>query len=105
MDRIDDESFGFDYPSFADELVGREPFQGLEAAAEVVCGDEALEMGAELIVVVVVEAFDRRVLDRSVHALDLTVGPRMPGLCEPMFDAVRLAGSIERMPTPPGCQA
>lgn len=57
---FDDESFGLTCPLFADELVGREPFQCLEAAAEVVGIDEACEMISELIVVVVMEAFDRR---------------------------------------------
>jgi len=57
MDWIYDESFGFYCPSFADELVGREPLQRLETAAEVVSGDEALEVGSELIVVVIVGAF------------------------------------------------
>jgi transposase len=51
MDRIDDESLWFYCPSFADEFVGREPLERLEAAAEVICGNEALEMGSELIVV------------------------------------------------------
>jgi hypothetical protein len=50
VNRIDDESFGFDCSSFVDELVGREAFQGLEAVAKVVGGYEALEMDSELIV-------------------------------------------------------
>lgn len=36
---------------------------------------EAGEMAAELFVAVVVKAFDGRLLDRAVHALDLAVGP------------------------------
>ena len=91
-------------PLFADELVGREPLQCLETAAEVVGMDEACEMISELIVVVVMEAFDRRLLDRTVHPLDLSVGPWMLGLRQSVFDAVGLAGSIERMPVPHGCR-
>lgn len=34
-------------------------------------------MSAQLIVIVIVEALDGRVLDGSVHPLDLTVGPGM----------------------------
>jgi hypothetical protein len=49
MDRIDDESSWFYCPTFADEFVGREPLQDLETEAEVICGNEALEMGSELI--------------------------------------------------------
>jgi hypothetical protein len=32
---------------------------------------------------------DGRFLDRAVHALDLTIGPRMLDLGQPMFDAIR----------------
>ena len=35
------------------------------------------------------------VLDGSVHALDLTVGPRMPGLGKTMVDVVLGAGVFE----------
>lgn len=54
--------------------------------------------------VVVVEALDRRLLYGAVHALDLAVGPWMLWLCQPVFDIVGLAGSIERMPAPHGCR-
>ena len=36
-------------------------------------------------------------LDRSVHALDLAVGPRMPGLGQSMVDVVLGAGILERV--------
>ena len=60
VDWIDYELFGLTGPLFADELVEREPLQCLETAAEVVGIDEGCEMISELIVVVVMEAFDRR---------------------------------------------
>ena len=104
MDRVDDESFRFYCPSFADELVGREPLQGVETTAEVIRGDEALKRGSELIVVVIVEALDGRVPYGAVHALDLAVGPWMLRLCQPVFDIVGLAGSIERMTAPDSCR-
>ena len=44
------------------------------------------EIPTELIVVLVVEAFDRRVLDGSVHSFDLVVGPGMTRFCQTMFD-------------------
>ena len=73
MDWIEFESLWFDFPSFADELVGRESFEGLQSPSEIVRADEVREMPAELIMAVVVVAFDGRVLDGSVHPFDLTV--------------------------------
>lgn len=43
----------------------------------------------------VMEAFDGRFLDGAVHPLDLTVGPRVVRLGEPMFDIVGLADHVE----------
>ena len=81
---------------------GVSPSQCLETA-EVTYGNEALEMGSELVMVVIVEALDGRVLDGAVHALDLAVGPWMLGLCQPVFDIVGLASAIERMTAPHSC--
>ena len=41
------------------------------------------------------EALDRRILDRSVHALDLAVGPGMLGLDKTMVDIGLGAGIFE----------
>ena len=41
------------------------------APTEVVCVDEVREMAAELVVIVVVEAFHRCILDGAVHPFDL----------------------------------
>lgn len=43
----------------------------------------------------VVEAFDGCFLDRVVHPLDLTVGPRVVRLGEAVFDVVCLADHVE----------
>ena len=43
----------------------------------------------------VVEAFDGRLLDRAVHSLDLTVGPRVVGFGEAVLDVVCLADHVE----------
>ena len=95
MDWIDDESIRLCSPSFADELVGREPFEGLQSAAEIIGVDEVLEMAAQLVVVVIVEAFDGCFLDGSVHALDLSVGPGMLDLGEPVLDLMLAADTVE----------
>ena len=74
MERVCPKAFRLGGPCPADSLVGGQTPQGLQAAAEVVGADEVSEMSAELRVVVVVLALDRRVLDRAVHSLDLTAG-------------------------------
>jgi hypothetical protein len=48
MDRIEPEAFRFFCPLFADELVWREPLEGLEPAAEVVGGNEVVKLLSEL---------------------------------------------------------
>ena len=50
----------------------------------------------------VVEAFDGRLLDGAVHPLDLTIGPRVVRLGEPVLDVVRFADHIEAHLTRPG---
>jgi RHS repeat-associated protein len=54
-------------------------------------------MLAELVVVVVVEAFDRCVLDGAVHALDLAIGSGVLDLGQPVLDAVLLAAHVEHV--------
>jgi len=44
---------------------------------------------AQLIVVVVMEAFDGCVFDRAIHPLDLAVGPRMVRFCQSVLDPAR----------------
>src|SRR5918912_911821 len=86
--RIDPEPVWLVCPGFADELVGREPAQGLEAAGGVIGIQEELQVRPEPIVAVVVVAPDGWLLEGAVHPLDLTVCPRVPGLGEPVLDVV-----------------
>ena len=46
MERVEVESFGLFCPGFADELVGREAFEGLEPSGEVVGVDEVCEVAS-----------------------------------------------------------
>lgn len=78
-----------------DELVGCEAAQGLEPAGMVIGVHEQLQMGAELLMAVIVVAFDYRVLDRAVHSLDLTIRPRMVHLRQPVLNAVLVADPIK----------
>lgn len=57
--------------------------------------DEQVQMRSKLVVAVVVVALDRRLLDRAVHPLDLSVGPRMVHLGKPMLDVVLVADAVE----------
>ena len=95
MERVERESYWFGCPCFADGFVGGETLEGLQSAAEVVGVDEVVEVPAELVVGVVVEALDGGFLDRPVHAFDLTVGPGMARLGQPVIDVVLGAGIFE----------
>ena len=97
MDRNEAELFGFDRPSFADELVGREALQGLEPPVEVVGADKVGEVSFELVVVVIVIASDGSVLDRAVHPLDLAVRPRVFRFGGAVIDISLGAGEFEGM--------
>ena len=57
---------------------------------------------AKLVVAVVVIAPNGRLLEVSIHPLDLPVGPRMIWLRHPMLDPVRSTEQIEHMGSPPG---
>ena len=46
-------------------------------------------------------AFDGGALDGAVHSFDLTVGPGVVGLGEPMLDAIFAADLVEAMHTHP----
>ena len=90
-------SFGLICPAFADELAGYQAFERLETAGEVVGIDEVGEMLAQLIVVVIVIAVNGGLLDGAVHALDLTIGPRVPWLCQPVVDIVVGTSTLKGM--------
>jgi hypothetical protein len=92
------ESFRVRSPAFADELVWREAFEGLEPAGEIIRVDEIVKMGAQRVLVVGGVAFDRGVLDGPIHSLDLTIRPGVVWLGEPMFDAVLAANLVEAAP-------
>jgi hypothetical protein len=56
---------------------------------EVVSGDETMKernVGLEAIEGLLVKSLDRCILDRSVHALGLTIGPRVVGPGKTMLD-------------------
>ncbi len=89
-------------PDFADVFVRREAAERLEAAGEVVGGYEVCEVYPQLLVALVVEAFDGGLLDGAVHPLDLTVGPGVVRLGEAVLDVVGLADHVEAHLARPG---
>ena len=102
LERVQSESFRLGCPSFADELVGGEAIEGLQPPSEIVGGEEIGEMPNELVVGFVVISLDGRVLDCPVHPLDLSIGPRMIRLGQPMLDPVLTAGAVEGVAAEPG---
>ena len=52
-------------------------------------------MGFQLVVGLVVVALYCCILDRSVHALDLAIGPRVADLGEPVLNALSLANTVK----------
>ena len=105
MEQIDLESIRLGCPLLADELVGGEALERLESSAEVVGIDEIGEMSAQLVVIVVVEAFEGGLLDCPIHSLHLAVHPRMLDLGQPVLDAVFAAAHIEHMRHVRGCRS
>ena len=67
-------------PCGKDGFVRDKPFECLEPAAEVVGGDEVLEVLPELVVAFVVVTLDGCIFDGAVHPLDLAIGPGCRGL-------------------------
>ena len=84
--------------------MGREAPQRLEPSSVVVGIQEELEVRPELIVAVVVVAFDGRVLEGAVHSLDLSIGPRVVGLCQAVLDVVLAADPLEHVHAVAGCR-
>ncbi len=97
MGWVESEYFRLICPGLADVFVWRQSFECLEPSGEVVGHDEVAEVGSPPVVSVVVIAFDRGLLKGSVHALDLSVGPRVIGFGQAVFDPVTLAGAVKRM--------
>ena len=66
----------------------------LEPSPEVACADKVGEVTSQLIVVVVVEAFEGRGLDRAGHPLNLAIRPGMLDPGQPMVDLMLAADPV-----------
>jgi hypothetical protein len=89
------ESLRFLCPERAETVVGREALAGFEPPAGILNADEIGQVASELVVGFVVEPPDGCVPDGPIHALDLTIGPRMPRFGQSMVDDVLAAGVFE----------
>lgn len=90
MDRFYAVSIWLGSPDFADAFVVCESVQRLEPTCEVVSIQGVAEMATKLIVAVLVIPLSRGVFDCPVHLFDLPIGTGMVGLCQAMFDIIRL---------------
>ena len=95
MYRVQFESLWLQCPDFTDVFIGREALQGLQALGEIVSYHDAPQMLAKLVVVFIVIAFDRCVLDGSVHSLDLAICPGGIDFGQPVFNFVFIADSVD----------
>jgi hypothetical protein len=82
-------------PDFADVFERRKPSQGLQPARVIVGVDEVSEAPPGLVVVVIVVALHGRLLDGSVHPLDLAVRPGMFRFRQATLDAVALQTAVQ----------
>ena len=97
LERVKFESFWLRSPAFGDVFVRCEALEGLQPPSVVVGIDEVGKVGLELLVSIIMIALDSRFLDRAVHAFDLSIGPWMIGLCQPVLDGILEAGAFKHM--------
>lgn len=91
MDRVENEPLWLRSPDIANVFVRRAAAECLDPAGEIVGRHEVGKVRPELTVVVVMASLHRRLLDRSVHPLELAIGLRMVWLGRSMPDPIRLA--------------
>lgn len=84
-------------PLLANEFVWREAPEHLQTTREIIGGDEVCEMLPELVVRLVVETFDGRLLDRPIHPLDLTVRPWVTWFGQAVLDIEIGTGQFKGM--------
>jgi len=97
------ESFWLSCPDFADVFVGRKALKSFEASSVIVRVDKITEMRFELLVIIVMITLNCRLLDGSVHALDLPIRPRMFYFCQAMLNVILLTAHVEHVRHISGC--
>ena len=97
MGWVFDEAVWLIGPAFVDVLEDGEALQCLQSLGEVVSVDEGLEVLAQSVVRGIVVSPHSRFLQCAIHPLDLTIGPGMADLGEPVFDPVFPATHVEHV--------
>ena len=97
VDGVESAPLGLLDPELTDVFIGSEVLECLEPPGDVVGVQEVGEVRAQPAVAVVVVAAHGRLLNRTVHAVDLSVGPRVVGLGQAVLDAVLAAAEIEHV--------
>ena len=75
----------------------RETFECLQTKTIIIGVHEVFEVTCQLLVIVIVEPFNRRLLDCPVHPLALAVGPGMIRFCQTVLNPVFTAAHIEHV--------
>ncbi len=78
-------------------FVGGKSSEGFEPSSEVAGVDEVGAVLPEVLVGLVIEALDGCLLEGSVYAFDLAVGPGMVGFGQTMIEVCSCAGQLEGM--------
>jgi hypothetical protein len=78
---------------------GVRPFEGCEPAHIIVGIDEVVKVSVELLMALVIRAFDGGVLNRPVHAFNLAIRSGMLDLGEAVLDPTCVASHVEHMGT------
>ncbi len=94
---IDDKAFWFVLPAFDDVFIRSGSSQGFEPAWRSYRHSESVEMFSQLLMIVVMIAFDGCFFESTVHALDLAIGPGMIGPDQAMFHTIFQIDAIEAM--------
>lgn len=94
-DRIDDEPVRLLRPDFGDVFVRREATERIKPTGEIIGCFEVCEEHPQLFVALVMEALDGRISACAVHSLDLTVGPRVVRLGQPVLEVVCIVDHVE----------
>src|SRR5208282_5743856 len=103
MGWIEFESLWLFCPYFHDEFVMGKAFECLRALAIIICVDEIGEKSFELLMPIVMVAFDGGFLDRPIHSLHLAICPRMLDLGQTVRNAIFLASHVEHTRHVGGC--
>jgi len=95
MDRIDVESIGFICPALADEFVWRQSLECFQPPPVIVGIDKVVKVLFQVFMIVVMIPFDRRFLDRAVHAFDLAIGPWVSDFCQSVINVMLRTDTIK----------